>query len=81
MIYSDDVERVFAGEVPAWTMKCSCGAKLERWHRQEYVDCSRCGAEYNSSGQQLTSDWRGNSSWWDDEVGDLEGDTIQHADY
>ncbi|AEK07494.1 hypothetical protein SEND513_49 [Mycobacterium phage Send513] len=43
------------------------------------VDCSKCGACYNGSGQRLRSDWRSNPSVYDDNVGDLEGYELQHA--
>ena len=43
------------------------------------VDCRKCGACYNGSGQRLRSDWRSNPSVYDDEVGDLEGFELQHA--
>ena len=44
------------------------------------VDCS-CGASYNGSGQRLRDDWRDNPSNYDDEIGDLEGYELQHADW
>lgn len=43
------------------------------------VDCRNCNACYNGSGQRLRDDWRGNPSNYDDEIGDLEGYEIQHA--
>jgi hypothetical protein len=64
---------------PTWSKPCdSCGATIERWPGQGDITCS-CGAEYNAGGQRLRDDWRGNPSTWDDEIGDLEGYEIQHA--
>lgn len=66
---------------PTWSKPCSrCGSTIERWRGQADVTCARCGAEYNAGGQPLRDDWRGNPSTWDDEIGDLEGYEIQHAD-
>ncbi|WP_133055163.1 hypothetical protein [Mycolicibacterium fallax] len=61
------------------TVECRCGETVELpsgWANQ----CGRCGTEYNGSGQRLRDDWRGNPSLYDDEIGDLEGYEIQHAD-
>lgn len=56
-----------------------CGRKvLVHWGEYD-VDCGHCGACYNSSGQRLRDDWRGNPSNYDDEIGDLEGFERQHA--
>ena len=43
------------------------------------VDCLKCDASYNGSGQRLRDDWRGNPSLYDDEIGDMEGYEMQHA--
>lgn len=65
---------------PSWSKPCHrCKATIERYWGQSGVTCHRCGAEYNASGQRLRDDWRGNPSSWDDEIGDLEGFEIQHA--
>ena len=64
----------------AWDCQ-RCGAEVRRYRGQCDVDCSDCGACYNASGQRLRDDWRGNPSVYDDEIGDLEGYEIQHADY
>lgn len=44
------------------------------------VDCGDCGKSYNAWGQELRSDWRDNPSNYDDNVSDLDGYEIQHAD-
>lgn len=67
-------------DTPTWTKECSrCGKTIMRWHGQSSVSCD-CGAEYNTFGQQLRDDWRGNPSWNDEDIGDMEGYEIQHAD-
>lgn len=67
-------------EKPTWSKPCEgCGEPVERWRGMSDVTCFTCGAEYNASGQRLRDDWRGNPSWYDDEIGDLEGYEIQHA--
>jgi hypothetical protein len=65
-------DRLEAGEATAWWHCQSCGAHLERYRGQGDQDCS-CGAWYNAGGQRLRDDWTSNRSWYDDEVGDLEG--------
>ena len=66
-------------EGPTKTWICGkCGTTVERWPGESDVTCT-CGAEYNASGQRLRDDWRGNPSTCDDEIGDLEGYEIQHA--
>ncbi|AYN57994.1 hypothetical protein HWB90_gp044 [Mycobacterium phage Fowlmouth] len=57
--------------------KCKCGKTIETIGGRD-VDCD-CGACYNGFGQRLRSDWRGNPSNYDDEIGDLEGYEMQHA--
>lgn len=57
--------------------KCNCGRTVYT-SRGSDADCD-CGRCYNTSGQELRSDWRGNSSNWDDEVSDLEGYELQHS--
>jgi ribosomal protein S27AE len=66
---------------PTWEKQCeTCGkGTVTRWHGQSYPSCGNCGQEFNAGGQRLVSDWRGNPSSWDDEVGDLEGYEMQHA--
>jgi hypothetical protein len=54
-----------------WT--CDCGSEVRRYRGQSDVDCNRCGASYNASGQRLRDNWRDNPSNYDDEIGDLEG--------
>jgi hypothetical protein len=66
---------------PTWTKKCDrCGTEIDRWYGMSTVSCG-CGAEYNAFGQRLRDDWAGNPSNWDDEIGDMEGYEIQHAEY
>lgn len=50
-----------------------CNEILERWRGQGDIDCHRCGAAYNCSGQRLRDNWRDNPSNYDDDIGDLEG--------
>lgn len=58
---------------------CECGTTVVWWQGDTDVDCEGCGAAYNGQGQRLRDDWRGNPSTYDDEVSDLEGYEIQHA--
>lgn len=61
-------------EEPTRTWTCgSCGAECARWRGQGDVECPNCPAQYNSFGQRLRDDWRGNASNWDEDVDDLEG--------
>lgn len=55
-----------------------CGAEVVSF--QGDTECDRCHAQYNAFGQRLRDDWRGNPSTWDDEVSDLDGYEMQHAD-
>lgn len=65
---------------PTNTWPCKdCGETVERYRGQSDVDCHKCGACYNAGGQRLRDDWRGNPSWWDEDVDDLEGYERQHA--
>ena len=69
-------------EVPIWTKTCECGATVERYRGQGDVTCNGPGKHcYNAGGQRLRDDWRGNPSTWDDDISDLEGYEIQHADW
>jgi predicted ATP-dependent serine protease len=69
-------------ELPTRTWDCqSCGHLVERWRGQGDVDCANCGACYNSFGQRLRDDWRGNSSWQYDDVDDMEGFERQQLSY
>jgi len=58
-----------------------CGTEVFRYKGEYSATCpnERCQAEYNSSGQRLRSDWRGNPSNYDSEISDLEGYERQHA--
>jgi hypothetical protein len=68
-------------ELPTRTWECTaCGATVERWRSQGDVTCD-CGAEYNSFGQRLRDDWRGNSAWRYDDVDDMEGYERQQLGY
>jgi hypothetical protein len=64
---------------PTNSWECNkCKEIVERYRGEVTVTCS-CGQEFNASGQMLVSDWRGNPSWYNDDIGDLEGYEIQHA--
>lgn len=65
---------------PTNMWECDCGETVERFRGQGEVQCD-CGQWFNASGQRLRNDWMGNPSMWDDEIGDLEGYEIQHADW
>lgn len=68
-------------ELPTREWECGqCGRTVQRWRGQGDVDCE-CGACYNSFGQRLRDDWRGNSSWYDDDVSDMEGFERQQLSY
>lgn len=68
MSYNRDAEE------PSWIKPCdNCGAEVERWPGEAEVNCPSCRAEYNAFGQRLRDNWRGNRSWDDEEVDDLEG--------
>jgi hypothetical protein len=61
-----------------WWTCGDCGETVYRFRGDYDVDCD-CGARYNASGQRLRDDWDSNPSWYDDEIGDLEGYEMQHA--
>ena len=59
---------------PTWTKPCQkCGTTVSRWRGESDVQCGKCGAWYNASGQRLRDGWWENASNYDDEVDDLEG--------
>jgi hypothetical protein len=65
---------------PTWAKPCEkCGEEICRYRGQGDVTCHNCGAEYNAVGQRLRDDWRGNRSWTDDDMDDLEGYERQYA--
>ena len=65
--------------VPTNAWECEvCGETCERYRGGSDVQCG-CGAWYNASGQRLRDDWMGNRSNWDEDVSDLDGYEIQHA--
>lgn len=67
---------------PTNTWDCNdCGAEVARYRGQGDVRCPNrdCDAEYNSCGQQLRSDWRGNASTWDEDVSDMDGFEAQQC--
>lgn len=67
------------GDGPTNTWECGdCGETVMRFRGDGDVSCD-CGAQYNSSGQRLRDDWRGNSSTWDEDMDDMEGFERQHA--
>lgn len=68
-------------EEPTRTWPCAeCGRTVERWRGEDDVYCD-CGVPYNSFGQRLRDDWRGNSSLYDDDVSDMEGFERQQLSY
>jgi hypothetical protein len=68
-------------ERPRRSWPCgSCGEAVEVWQAGYDVSCE-CGAQYNAFGQRLRDDWRGNPSWNDEDMGDMEGYERQHADW
>lgn len=69
----------FNGPTNTWTC-IDCGTNVERYRGESDVDCPKCGACYNAFGQRLRDDWRGNPSNYDDEIDDLDGYEMQHAD-
>ena len=59
---------------PSWEKACDrCGNPIARYRGQSEVDCDNCGASYNAGGQRLRDNWRNNSSYWDEDVDDMEG--------
>lgn len=69
-------------ELPTREWECTqCGETVQRWRGQGDVNCSNCGACYNSFGQRLRDDWRGNSSWRYDNVDNMEGYERQQLSY
>jgi hypothetical protein len=73
----DEWDHEFARNEPTRTWTCGkCGRTVERYRGMDDVTCE-CGAEYNSFGQRLRDDWRGNPSNYDENVGDMEGFEIQ----
>lgn len=63
----------------AW--KCDCGKEVRSYRGQANVDCHKCGNCFNTFGQKLRRNWRGNPSNYNDDIGDMEGYEIQHADW
>lgn len=62
------------------TWDCArCGKEVQHYPGQRDVDCPECGACYNSCGQRLRDDWRGNLSNYDSDVSDLDGYEAQYA--
>ena len=61
-----------------WT--CDCGAPMARFPGEGDQQCTDCGQWFNASGQRLRDDWLSNPSILDDEIGDLDGYEIAHAE-
>jgi hypothetical protein len=59
------------GPTNSWTCE-KCSTEVYRFRGERDVSCD-CGAEYNSWGQRLRDDWRGNPSLYDDDMDDMEG--------
>lgn len=77
----EDFDDVDDYEEPTHTWECGkCGKLVERYRGMGDITCV-CGAEYNSFGQRLRDDWRGNSSWQYDDVDDMEGFERQQLSY
>lgn len=72
------VECAEFGDGPTNWWMCDCGEWCFRYRGEGDQQCI-CGQNFNASGQRLVSDYRGNPSMWDDEIGDMEGYEIQHA--
>lgn len=72
------VECAEFGDGPTNWWQCDCGEWVFRFRGDGDLTCE-CGQDFNSSGQRLVSNWRGNPSTWDDEVSDLDGYEMQHA--
>lgn len=71
----------YAVEAPDWEKACGkCAHPITRYRGMAYVYCGNCGAEHNAGGQLLRDDWRGNPSSWDEDISDLDGYEMQHAD-
>lgn len=63
----------------AWDCE-KCGKEVRRYRGQpDMVNCYECGAVYNSGGQRLRDDARGNPSNYDENISDLDGYEMQHA--
>lgn len=61
----------------SWT--CDCGALV--YARRGDTECPQCDQPYNAFGQRLRRDWADNPSSWDENISDLDGYEMQHADY
>lgn len=64
-------------EQPTRTWECNCGRTIERYRGQDDILCE-CGQWFNSFGQRLRDDWKGNPSNYNDDIGDMEGFEIQY---
>ncbi len=70
------------GDGPTWSKPCErCGDIVRRFRGEGDVSCPSCDAQYNAGGQRLRDDWRGNSSWYDDDIDDMEGFERQQLSY
>jgi predicted ATP-dependent serine protease len=50
-----------------------CATTVTRYRGQNDLQCPKCGAWYNGSGQRLRDDWADNPSNYDENISDLEG--------
>lgn len=67
-------------EKPTWSKPCErCSTTVQRWRGQGDVSCGKCSALYNAFGQRLRDDAYGNPSMWDENISDLDGYEMQHA--
>lgn len=65
---------------PTKTWDCDCGEPMARYRGEGDQSCPKCGQWFNAFGQRLRSDFMANPSMVDDEIGDLEGHEMAHAD-
>lgn len=65
---------------PTLSWICDCGEEMYHYRGEGDQSCPRCGQWFNAFGQRLRSDWMGNPSTRDDDIGDLEGFELDHTD-
>ena len=63
----------------SWLCQKPCKETVWRFPGTSSASCTNCNAQYNIFGQRLRSDWRGNPSNYNSDIGDMEGYEIQHA--
>lgn len=65
---------------PTCTWTCDCGHEMARYRGQSDQSCPHCGQWFNAGGQRLRNDWMSNPSMYDEDIADLEGYEMAHAD-